>query len=78
MDAMKQLRETEEFQQTMSLDTQKETAKGQQFRDKQALEREKLQAQINMKQTELEIARENKNKYDVKPQEKKPESKKKK
>jgi hypothetical protein len=63
VDAMKQLRETEEFQQTMSLDTQKETAKGQQFRDKQSLEREKLQAQMNIKQTELEIARENKNKY---------------
>ena len=77
MDAMKQLRETDEFQQTMSLDQQKETSKSQQFRDKQSLEREKLQAQMNMKQTELEIARENKNKYDVKPQEKKSEKKKK-
>jgi len=74
---MKQIRESEEFQQTMNLDTQKETAKSQQFRDKQSLEREKLQAQMNIKQTELEIARENKNKYDVKPPEKKSDKKKK-
>jgi hypothetical protein len=77
VDQMKQIRESDEFQQTMNLDVEKETAKSQQFRDKQALEREKLQAQINMKKTELDIARENKNKYDVKPKEKKSDKKKK-
>ena len=49
----------------------------QEFRDKQSLEREKLQAQKDMKDKELQIARENKNKYDVKPSEKKSTNKKK-
>jgi hypothetical protein len=66
-DQMETIRKSEEFQQAMNFDMQKETSKDQQFRDKQSLEREKLQAQMNIKQTELEIARENKNKYDVKP-----------
>ena len=77
-DQMETIRKSDEFRQTMNLDTQKENTRGQEFRDKQTLEREKLKAQIQMKQTELDIARENKNKYDVKPQPKKPEPKKKK
>jgi hypothetical protein len=35
-------------------------------REKAQIEREKLQAQMRMKQTDLEIARENKNKFDAK------------
>jgi len=77
VDAMQNIRESDEFQQAMNLDIQKENTKGQQFRESQALEREKLNAQVRMKQTELEIARENKNKYDVKKPEKKPAGKKK-
>jgi len=77
VDAMKNIRESDEFQQAMNLDIQKENTKGQQFRESQALEREKLDAQVRMKQTELEIARENKNKYDVKKPENKSTGKKK-
>ena len=75
-DQMETIRKSDEFSQIMSMDVQKETTKSQEFRDKQTLEREKLQAQKDMKNTELQIARENKNKYDVKP--KAEESKKKK
>ena len=66
-DQMETIRKTDEFNQVMNMDVQKETNKSQEFRDKQSLEREKLQAQKDMKNTELQIARENKNKYDVKP-----------
>jgi len=76
LDAMKEIRQTDEFGQVMNLDRQKETSKTQQFRDKQTLEREKLQAQREMKNVELQIARENKNKYDVKKPEKKSTKKK--
>lgn len=76
-DQMETIRKSDEFQQAMNFDAQKETNKSQEFRDKQSLEREKLQAQKDMKQTELQIARENKNKYDSKKPEKKPASKKK-
>jgi hypothetical protein len=43
-------------------------------REKAQIEREKMQTQIKLKQTDLEIARENKNKFDNK----KPDTKKKK
>ena len=66
-DQMETIRKTDEFNQVMSMDVQKEANKSQEFREKQSLEREKLQAQKDMKQTELQIARENKNKYDAKP-----------
>jgi hypothetical protein len=64
-DRMKEIRESDEFQQTMNFDSQKESTRSQEFRDKQALEREKLQAQLNMKQVELEVARENKTKSEL-------------
>ncbi len=76
-DAMKNIKESEEFKEAMNFDMQKEANKNQTDRDKNTLEREKLQAQMNMKQTELEIARENKNKYDIKPNQKSSEKKKK-
>jgi hypothetical protein len=65
-DQMESIRKSEEFQQAMSFDRDKESSRDQQFREKQLLEREKLTSQERMKQTELEIARENKNKYDTK------------
>lgn len=77
MDQMERIRKSDEFQQTMEFENQKENVRDQQFRDKQTLEREKLNAQMQMKQTELEIARENKNKFDVKTPPKKTEKKKK-
>jgi hypothetical protein len=74
---MERIRKSDEFQQSMDFENTKETMRNQQFNDKQTLEREKLNTQMQMKQTELEIARENKNKFDVKPAPKKTEKKKK-
>lgn len=65
-DQMETIRKSEEFNQVMNFDMQKSATESQNFRDKQNLEREKLQAQKDMKETELQIARENKNKYDKK------------
>ena len=76
-DQMEKIQKSEEFREAMDFDIQKQTSQDLQFREKQTFEREKLNAQMRMKQTELDIARENKNKYDVKPKEKKPEKKKK-
>jgi hypothetical protein len=73
-DTMEEMRKTDEFQQTMGFNQNKETAKQMAHQDKMNLEREKLAAQKDMKQMEIEIARTNKNKYDVP---KKSESKKK-
>ena len=77
-DQMDRIRDSEEFQQTMSMDVQKEAAKNQNLRDERTLKREQIQSQMKMKEMDLEIARQNKNKYDVKPKPKKPEDKKKK
>jgi len=76
-DQMETIRKSQEFQQAMNFDMQKQTVQDSQFREKQTFEREKLNGQMQMKQTELEIARENKNKYDVKQPEKKTTKKKK-
>ena len=66
LDALGQIKKSEEFQQSMDLQSNKETNRMTNDREKNQIEREKLQAQIRMKQTDLEIARENKNKFDVK------------
>jgi hypothetical protein len=76
-DQMKEIRERDEFQEAMNFDIQKQSDGNQQFRDKQSLEREKLQTQKQMKDVELQIARENKNKYDVSKEDKKTTKKKK-
>ena len=77
VDQMESIRKSEEFNQVMNFDIQKNATENQNFRDKQSLEREKLQAQKDMKQTELQIAKENKNKYDVVSKKKSEEKKKK-
>jgi hypothetical protein len=77
VDQMESIRKSEEFNQVMNFDIQKNATENQNFRDKQSLEREKLQAQKEMKQTELQIAKENKNKYDVVSKKKSEEKKKK-
>lgn len=65
-DALAQIKQTEEFQQTMNMEQQRDIAKNDQFRQKMDLESKKLAAQQQMKNTDLQIARENKNKYDKK------------
>ena len=66
LDALGEIKQSEEFQQSMNLQNSKETNRLQNDREKVQIEREKLQAQMSMKQTDLQIARENKNKFDKK------------
>lgn len=63
-DQMDIIRKSDEFQQTMGLKQQVQSNKEMNAREKLAIEREKIQAQRDMKNTELQIAKENKNKYD--------------
>ena len=66
MDALGQIQKTEQFQDTMNMQNTKETNRTQNDREKAQIEREKMQADMRMKQMDLDIARENKNKFDVK------------
>lgn len=75
-DAMESMRKTQEYQQTMEIDREKEINKNNQFAQKIGLEREQMDHQTKLKQMEMDIARENKNRFDVGS--KKPEGKKKK
>ncbi len=76
VDALNVVKESEEFQQTMQLSNQKENNKTIQNDKKNLLAEQKIQAQMAMKQMDLDIARENKNRFDV--QKEKPKEKKKK
>jgi len=69
-DQMDALRKTDEFQQTMGLKQTIQSSKDSMNRQKLAIEQQKLAAMQNMKQTDLQIAKENKNKYDVKKSDK--------
>ncbi|NBP02956.1 MAG: hypothetical protein EBU90_23160, partial [Proteobacteria bacterium] len=65
LDAMDQIQKTEQYQQTMALDSEKETNKMMQSREKIAVDREKINAQKEIAQTQLKIAQENKNRFDA-------------
>jgi hypothetical protein len=64
--AMDRIQGREEYQESMNLDREKETNKVKAHQDKMNLEREKLVAQQEMKNKDLQIARENKNQFDAK------------
>ena len=64
-DAMEKIRKSEEFQQTMDLQSNKEQNRQDLDGHKMDLENRKLDAQIQMKNTDLQIAQENVNKYDT-------------
>jgi hypothetical protein len=66
MDALGQIQKSEQFQDTMNLQNSKEANRTNNDREKAQIEREKMQSDMRMKQMDLEIARENKNKFDVK------------
>ncbi len=70
-DTMENIRKSDEFSQIMDLDSTKEANRMSAHQDKMNIEREKLQTMRDMKQVELDIAKTNKNKYDVKKPEKK-------
>jgi hypothetical protein len=74
VDQMETMRKTTEYQETMNMDREKEINKGNQFAQKMQMEKEKMNHQTDLKQMEMDIARENKNRFDAsskKPAEKK-------
>jgi len=78
LDALDRIQETENYQATMDLNRQKESNKMMQNREKMAIENKKINTQKEIAQTQLQIAQENKNKYDrVKKSEEKNTKKKK-
>jgi hypothetical protein len=66
MDAMADIQKQKEYQETMNFKREQEVNKTSQTIDKHSIEREKLQAQQQIADKQLQIAKENKNKYDVK------------
>ena len=65
LDVMDKIQQSENYQQTMSLNSEKETNKMMQSREKIAVDREKINAQKEIAQTQLKIAQENKNRFDA-------------
>ncbi len=66
IDAMKDIKQSEEFQDQMNLQREKEVNRMNNDSTKTQIEREKIQAQKEIADKQLAIARENKNKYDKK------------
>jgi len=69
-DAMKELRQTEMYQQQTDLERQKESNKIMNNNQKNEIEREKIQAQRDIADMQLQVARENKNRFDKNSSEK--------
>jgi len=65
-DVMKDIKETEQYQEQTGLQREKETNRMVIENQKSQLEREKLQTEREIAQKQLQIAQENKNKYDLK------------
>jgi hypothetical protein len=65
-DTMRDIQKTEQFTSQMSLERQKESNRMSVDNQKNQLEREKLMAQKEIADKQLQVARENKNKYDSK------------
>jgi hypothetical protein len=65
-DALQDLKKTEQYKDTVSVQQQKASDNKQQHMDKMNLKREEINMKRDMKQKDLEIAKENKNQYDVK------------
>ena len=64
-DMMDRIQSSEEFQQTMQMEQSKDQNKTNIQKEKNDLQREKNMTQLQMKQIDLKIAEQNKNKYDV-------------
>ena len=65
LDAMQNIKKEQNYQETMNFKRDQEINKNNQVSDKHEIDREKLQAQKEIADKQLQIARENKNKYDV-------------
>ena len=68
-DAMSEIRKTEQYQQQTNIQRQKLSDDMVKHSQKMSIEEQRIQAQREIADKQLEIARENKNKYDVKPSE---------
>jgi hypothetical protein len=64
-DAMADIRESQRYQDQLSLKREENISKNTMENNRLSVEREKIAAQKTIAQTKLDIARENKNKYDV-------------
>jgi len=71
LDALDRIQGSEEFQQTINLENTKIQNSVKESQSKIDLEKRKIDAQIQMKNVDLQIARQNKNKFDKKPETKK-------
>ena len=66
-EAMKDIRDTEQYQEQTGLQREKEVNRMTIENQKSQIEREKIQAQKQIADRQLQIAQENKNKFDIKP-----------
>ena len=65
IDSMDKMKQTEQYQQTVDISQQKANDNRSQHGDKMNLKREEMSLKRELKDKDLAIARENKNKYDV-------------
>ena len=70
-DAMKEIRQTEQYQEQTSLQREKQSAENMRNSQKMQIEQEKLRTQKDIAEKQLQIARENKNRFDNKTDDKK-------
>ena len=69
-DAMKDMRQRDEYREQMNFKKEESSIKNSNARAKMDIDREKINVQREIAEKNLQIARENKNKYDVKPKKK--------
>jgi hypothetical protein len=65
LDALAQIQSTDEFGQVMAFDQQKENEKSKINTDKNQIAREKISAQMKLKEMDLKIAQENQTKSEL-------------
>jgi hypothetical protein len=70
-DAMKEIRQTQQYQDQTNLQREKQSAENMRSSQKMQIEQDKIQAQKDIAEKQLQIARENKNRFDKKTDDKK-------
>ena len=70
-DAMKDIRQSEQYQEQTNLQREKQNAENLRSSQKMSIEQQKIQAQKEIAEKQLQIARENKNRFDKKSDDKK-------
>jgi hypothetical protein len=70
-DAMKEIRQSEQYQEQTNLQREKQSAENLRSSQKMQIEQEKLRTQKDIAEKQLQIARENKNRFDKKTDDKK-------